>query len=157
MKNIENWSKAICMVTIISGVIVSVIPKNKLSSAYKTLVAILLLYLFINPISSLIDDISSFSINSASYNEQQIYSIADTQVIDSGEIALSEKIESLLSENGYETSCDAVLTEVEDQVYSADIVIYGKFTEPEQADIIKIISEEVDTEIHISFSGEEHG
>lgn len=153
MKHIENWSKAICIVTIISGVLVSVIPKNKLSSAYKTLVAILLLYLFLSPVNSLIDDISSFSFNSSAYDENEMYSIADVPIIESGETALSETITSLLYENGYKAKCKVKLTK-RDDLYSADIFLYGKFNDEEQTEIKNILSNSIDAEMQISFSGE---
>lgn len=57
MDKIKQWTLTVSAVSVVSGILLSILPGNKLKSAYKTLVSILLVYAFMLPV------ISSFSID----------------------------------------------------------------------------------------------
>lgn len=57
MDKIRQWTLTISAVSILSGILLSIIPKGKLKPAYKTLVSIILVYSFMLPF------INSFSID----------------------------------------------------------------------------------------------
>lgn len=154
MREIENWSKIISIVTIISGVLVSLIPKSKLTSAYKTMVAILLIYLFISPFSSLIKNINSVSFRAPDYIEDDMLSIANEPIFETAETIINDKIEAVLSEKGYNIKCAVSLNENDSHIHIDEIIIYGNFSKNEKANIKEIISDFLETAYEIKFSGE---
>ncbi|MFI3142141.1 MAG: hypothetical protein R3Y27_07555 [Clostridia bacterium] len=132
----------ICLVSILSGVLLSIIPKSKMKSAFNMLCISILIYTIVFPLSSYdltsLDFDSLLSINTEleqDYEEQN-----ERLTIQTSETIIEETIKEQLSENKIEFDEVQVICVYEDEnLVIDDINVIGDFTEQESEIISEII------------------
>ena len=108
MDKIRQWAILISSVTIISGVLVSLLPKGSHKNLYKTIIGIVILYAFIQPVMGGNDidfKVSDFLIDNYGVSEN-IDKYALLSMVSSAERA----IENLLSEEAIKNNIECSFT-----------------------------------------------
>lgn len=141
MEKIKSQIIIIVIVTIVSTVLLCVVPQGKLRSAFKILCALVIVYSIIAPFASF--DFDSLDFDSLFEKEEQreLYS---NQSNDAALMAANEGFEraaeGLLKENGYEIeSIEAECAIEEDEVILKRLTIYGPFKSDEQSKLSEIL------------------
>lgn len=153
MELIDSWCKTVCVVTIISAVIVSVIPHNKLSSSIKVLTAVILIYSVILPLTQIKAGDYKLDFSVSSPDNEFIENLATSDLIRCAQNELKKEAESILKKYNEESECTVAISAEEGEAVIESIEITGLFSSDEQ----KLIKEELCTafgnEINIKFSG----
>lgn len=146
----------VSMVSVISGILLSFVPKGKMKAAYKTLVSIILVYSFLLP---LIDTKSiDFNIEDYLSDNYEVSENYDKYAIQSVVSSAEKAIEDMLSEfaNSEEIDCSfSVKCEiVKDRIAVASIEVVGTADSAAKEKIIAHIDELGFNKDIIEFKGE---
>ena len=155
MKDIKLWSRIICITVIASGVLLSIIPESKLKKTYKGFVSLLIIFVFINPLSGLKD--SGGLVGDYSYkggiSEIELNSDSTGVVIDCAEGLLNERLDVILNEADIEANCKSKIKEKDSEAYIDKIEIYGELTDEETDKVIALLAEVTGGDTEVEFVG----
>lgn len=156
MDKIKQWTITVSMVSVISGILLSFVPKGKMKAAYKTLVSIALVYSFLLP---LIDTKSiDFNIEDYLSDNYEVSENYDKYAIQSVVSSAEKAIEDMLSEFADSKKIDcrfSVKCEiVKDRIAVASIGVVGTADSAAKEKIIAHIDELGFNKDIIEFKGE---
>ena len=156
MDNIKQWVVTLSAISIISGVLISLLPKSSHKTLYKSLTAIIMVYAVLQPLTYTkklqlnIDDYlyENYSIS----NSLDDYAISS--VVDSAETAIEnlfiEEAEKLEIDCNFQCSCE----EKNNEITVTKLTVTPKLTPEDKEEIYNIAkSLGVNTEV-IVFEGE---
>lgn len=153
MKDIKSWCRIICITVIASGVLLSIIPESKLKKTYKGFVSLLIIFVFINPLSGLKGSgglLGDFSYKGG-VSEDELKSDSTSVVIDCAENLLNERLDDILNEADIDASCKTQIVEKDSEVYIGKIEIYGGLTDEETDKVIAMLAEVTGGDTEIEF------
>jgi len=155
MADLKHWCHIICVTVIVSGVLLSFLPQNKLKKSYKGFVSILLIFIFVSPFSDLKDIGSYFKKISDTNNvsEQELMLQNSTVVIDCAENILEERLNTLLEEYEFKAECKAYITEENSEAKLEKIDIIGRLSSDEKEKISKLLTDATGGDTLIEFVG----
>ncbi len=156
MDKIKQWTVLISAVSIISGILLSVIPKGKLRPAYKTLISVALIYAFMSPLITP----GSIEFNIGDYLKDN-YEVSENydkyalqSVVSSAEKAVEQALYDLVSVSEISCSFSAECEIKGDEVTLKKIIISDVTSSDIKDEILKLMSDSgFDKEI-IIFKGE---
>lgn len=153
MSQVEAWCKTVCIVTIASGILISLMPQNKLSSAVKTLTAIILVYAIIMPITQIESGDISFDFTMSDDQKHEIENLSSSNVIDYAEEMLENEIDTLIKDIKKDSKSYVDIFEKNGVAEVERITITGDLGKKEKERITDLIQEKLQKEINIEFSG----
>lgn len=158
MEKVSLWCKLIALISILSSVILLILPESKSKKAFKTLLSVVMIYAFISPFSDAeIDFTKLHRILSNSYETDTQETIQDYSyypLITAVEAETENYFNNLLSDLSIAGECKAVCEMESGNALLKEIIFFCEISESEK-EIIKIEAEKVcGKDIIISFSGE---
>lgn len=112
MNDVKQWCMLISAVSIVSGIIMSIIPESKLKKVYNCLVTVLLVYVFILPLIK--EEKYDFDFKSyLKQNEEVSKEFSDKSFLPAESVInseIGESIERRLKENGFDADCTVKCT-----------------------------------------------
>lgn len=142
MEDIKQWCLMISAVSIISGIILYLVPSCKLKGAYSFLSSILLVYTLITP--SCDNFLTDFDLSDYFNNDTVIEEFSDNTFMPAESIVNSEiakSIRKLLQDNGFDAECTVISTIEKDSLNINEISISGKFSNDEKSYITELLSD----------------
>lgn len=154
MNEIKFWCKTICIICIISGVMVSLLPKSKVNSAFKTLIGIMIIYTVLIPVADKGDDYMNNinTISTCAYTEDDLFSLNQEVINDLAQSLLKDKINEYISSIGSHGECSDCSFSVENEEKNIMIVIKGIEDEKIKLQIKLYISDTVEGDVNIEFA-----
>lgn len=156
MKDIKQWCNVICIVAILSGVFITLIPENKLKQLYKFIVSGLIIYAVIIPFNSGAD--FDFKIEDYILQNEELkiqYKEKSYNVImQSLEEALETEIKNTALCNGYNLSCKVKCCVMDDNYYIDKIILIGYLTDADKEELENLLSTFKTKQTVIVFEGE---
>lgn len=153
MEEITAWCKTVCIVSVVSGVLVSVLPKNKLIGAVKTLSAVILVWAFITPIVSFDKDDFKLDFSSNRYEYEELESLASDEVLRQAEEILKKETDSILIGVNPEARSYVKMFYNDGETGIEKITVSGKLNDSEKDKIRSLIKDKFQKDIYIEFSG----
>ncbi|MBO5937642.1 MAG: hypothetical protein J6Q79_08565 [Clostridia bacterium] len=156
MDKIRQWTLSVCAVSIISGLLMSVLPKSSQKSFFKVIVSVMMLYTVMQPIiSSKGIDFSVDEFLSDNYQLSETYDkYATSAMIKSAEKAIADTLKNKAYELGIDCNFTCECIEENEQIIVSRIIV----TQLEKADskdiIIRMIYDSGFKETDIVFEGE---
>lgn len=144
MQEFNQWTKLIALVSILSGVLLSIVPQSKLKSSFKMLCVSILIYTIVFPLSSYdLTQLDFSDLLSMQEELEQEYEEQNERLTQqTSEAALEEVLRQELEENNIEYDEIAVTCTYEGENLVIDgIIIKGDFTN-EQGELIADIIEQ---------------
>lgn len=156
MDKIKEWAVVISAVSVISGVLLSVVPEGKLRPAYKTLISIVLVYCIMLPlINSWSIDFSFEEYLRDNYEVSENYDkYALQSVISSAQKAVEETLSEYSEEINIPCNFDVKCEFSEEQVFVSEIAVIGADTAEIKDKITAMIIELGFEKEIIKFKGE---
>lgn len=161
MEKINSWCKIIALISLLSSVILLVIPESRIKKAFKTLLSLILIYTFISPLSNVDADFSfidNFLTGTSISSQEEI--ISEHQyypVIKAGEAELEKYFDEIISKCGAKGQSEVICKYEEDRLVIKEVIIHGLTGEEERRFITDEVRKIGDEKTTISFSGEEYG
>lgn len=156
MEKIKQWAILVSAVSIVSGVLISLLPKGKLKAAYKSFVGVIMVYALLSPIfgtKGLDFSVDEYLSNNYEVSEN-IDNYALSSMISSAEKAIVDILKDELSEKNIIADVEAKCVLENDEIKLESIVFYGEFSENHK-EVIMSLSEKLGFEKQtISFTGE---
>ncbi len=146
----------ISAVCIFSGVLLSVVPKGKLKSAYKTLASILLVYTFLYPLfdsSNVYFNISDYLSDNYQVSEN-LDKYALSSMIYSAENAIEKLLTESLKQSDFSCEISAECSFSSDEIIVDRLNITGEYNNEQKSKIKQIITDFGFNSDIIKFSGE---
>lgn len=161
MEKINSWCRIIALISLLSSVLLLVVPESRIKKAFKTLLSFILIYAFISPLSNIDADFSfvdNYLSGVSSDSQEKI--INDYQyypVIQAGEAELEIYFNDIISKCGAQGKCEVICNYEEERILIKEVIIHGLIGEKERNLITDEVRKVGDEETIISFSGEEYG
>ena len=151
MEDITMLLNSVCVVTVISGAILVIIPENKLTNAYKSVVAIIMIYFFASALVGV--DFKSGKIPIASvYDRDEMEKLYENNIISTAESLLTDEIIKILSDNGFD--CDAEIKISSDGESINKIIKISDFEDnTDKKRVYELLTDRFDGDVIIEFSG----
>lgn len=152
MNSVDQCCKTVCIVTVLSSVCLTLIPKNRLSNAVKSFNALIITY-------SLIFSFSGIKADEIFFESEQITLAQDsetyieTHLLNSAEELIKSEVEKLLKDKNIQTTCEINIDYKESNLENLIIVIQGKYDEKAKEKIMTVLKEKYGTNTEIIFSG----
>lgn len=156
MEKIKQWAILVSAVSIVSGVLISLLPKGKLKAAYKSLVGVIMVYALLSPIfgtKGLDFSVDEYLSNNYEVSEN-IDNYALSAMISSAEKAIVNILKDELSEKNIIADVEAKCILENDEIKLESIVFYGEFSENHKEVIISLAEKLGFEKQTISFTGE---
>lgn len=156
MEKIKQWAILVSAVSIVSGVLISLLPKGKLKAAYKSLVGVIMVYALLSPIfgtKGLDFSVDEYLSNNYEISEN-IDNYALSAMISSAEKAIVDILKDELSEKNIIADVEAKCVLENDEIKLESIVFYGEFSENHKEVIISLAEKLGFEKQTISFTGE---
>lgn len=156
MDKVKQWVLLISAVSIVSGVLISLLPKGKLKGAYKSLVGVVLVYAFLYPfldIKSLDISIDEYLSNNYEVSEN-IDKYALSAMISSAEKAIEDIVKDELEKMNIKYGVKAECTLNESEIKLEALNFEGSLEEDEKELIINAMKKLGFDKGVISFTGE---
>lgn len=159
MDKISAWCKMITLISILSSVLMLVLPEGKSKKAFKMLFSFIIIYSFVSTLSEIRTDFSHISKyfddweNSAvseDFNDYENYPI-----ISAAESETEKYFNDLLSNIGMEGYCEAVCDTEAGRIILLEIYINAKADESQKKTIAEEVVKIYGEETTIIFSGEQ--
>lgn len=141
MHDLKYWCRALCIIVIISGVLLSFIPDSKLNNSYKALVSLMIIYMLISPFSNSnsIDSLASFSDYTSGITEDELLLNDSSLVLDCAENLLNTTLNDALRKAALDAECKTHIKENKNEAYISKIDVYGNLAENEETEVVYII------------------
>lgn len=151
MSGVTEICNSVCAVSIISGVILVLVPENKLTGAFRSVVAIILIYFaasaFMNSAYK-----SEDIIKMPTYEKEDMEKLYENNILSTAEELLTDDIKKLLSDNGVACSFEISLHHENDKI--AETVIIKDFTDTKKKEkICQLLKNRFGDELIIEFAG----
>lgn len=155
MNDIKNWCRIVCVTVIISGILMSMMPETIIKKTYKGFVSLLIIFIFISPLSGIkgLGEIIESSSHSIELSEQELMLQSSYVVLDCAEGLLKERLDTIISEAGIDANCETFINEIDGEAYIEKIEIYGDITSYEAQKIESLFSTAIGGDIEIEFFG----
>lgn len=155
MNDIKNWCRIVCVTVIISGILMSLMPETIIKKTYKGFVSLLIIFIFINPLSGIkgIGEIIENNSHSNELSEQELMLQSSDVVLDCAEGLLKERLDTIMAEAGVDAICETFIKEMDGEAYIEKIEIYGDITSYEAQKIESLFSTAIGGDIEIEFCG----
>lgn len=156
MEKIKQWAILVSAVSIVSGVLISLLPKGKLKAAYKSLVGVIMVYALLSPIfgtKGLDFSVDEYLSNNYEVSEN-IDNYALSAMISSAEKAIVNILKDELSEKNIIADVEAKCILENGEIKLESIVFYGEFSENHKEVIISLAEKLGFEKQTISFTGE---
>ncbi len=137
MNDIKLWCKLICIISIVSGVLLSLLPKSKLDTAFRGLVSVLLVFCFVYPLGenkNLFKNISFISSN-AVISEEDMFVNNSNIIVDCAEELLEQQLNEVIVAVNSDGRCKAYIAQTDGVAYIEKVEVYGSFSDREVPDI----------------------
>lgn len=141
----------ICLVSIISGVLMSLLPKNKLDNAFKGLVSLIIISCLILPLDGKKISVSYKDFIHKPENEGEMFIDSSDVVVDCAENMLKEQLDSALAEINPSAYCEVYIAYSDESAYIEKIEIYVCGDEAEKERISAVIREKTGGDTVIEF------
>jgi hypothetical protein len=156
MYKINQWTLTICAVSIISGILLYIIPKSNQKNLFKVIVSTILVYSVIHPligskgIDFRIDDFLSDNYQVS----ENLDNYALNSMLSSAEKAIEELLEAEATENKISCNfkCECIIEN--NEIAIKKILVKSFLTDSEKDLIIDIITEFAFDESVVTFEGE---
>lgn len=156
MERIKQWAILVSAVSIVSGVLISLLPKGKLKAAYKSLVGVIMVYALLSPIfgtKGLDFSVEEYLSNNYEVSEN-VDKYALSAMISSAEKAIEGLLDDELRKNNLIADVEVKCVLEDDAIKPESIVFNGTLSENDKKAIMQF-SEELGFEKQtISFTGE---
>lgn len=151
MSGVTEICNSVCAVSIISGVILVLVPENKLTGAFRSVVAIILICFaasaFMNSAYK-----SEDIIKMPTYEKEDMEKLYENNILSTAEELLTDDIKKLLSDNGVACSFEISLDHENDKI--AETVIIKDFTDIKKKEkICQLLKNRFGDELIIEFAG----
>ncbi len=143
MEKITSWCKIISLISIMSSVVLLLLPESKSKNAFRTLFSFIMIYSFVMSFSDTEADFTkvshylNISENKNGYEYYEKYS--SYPAISAAESETEKYFNNFISSSAFEGSCKAVCISESDKISVSEIIFSGSFDEYEK----NIIKEEV--------------
>lgn len=141
MENISLYIKVVCLVSILSGVMTSMIPNGRLKSAYVSLTTVVLLSSMIVPTEEFKN--SSFEFDFS--DERTVSESLSEEMNEAEEIVYREivsvSVEERLASKGINVAVTVGTFFVDGEITVTEVLVSGKVTQEEKAYISEFISD----------------
>lgn len=151
MTDVERMCAGLCSVSLISGILLSLMPENRLTSSFRALTAILILHTFLSVAQTIDYKDIKLTTNTEIGPDADMSYIAQEQILEKSEKIYSRDIEALLAENGYD--CDFTASIDNDSENIIQRVVIFCVDEATQKIITEILTDRYGEDIIIEFSG----
>lgn len=151
MDKLQLWCKGFSAVTIISGVLLALLPSGKLTSSFKTLTAIILTVMFVSPLVD-IKNTDLYALNI--FDDKKLSEVSDEVNCNQylfAERTVENEIDKLLNNSGLNISCDVIISDTDKNFLIEKIIINGKYDETEKSLIENKINELFKEKMNIEF------
>lgn len=141
MEKIEQWCTVISLLSIISALLLSLLPENDLKKSFRVIASIVIIYAAFNSlyeIKSEIGFLDSFNFE----NEFSLSSESQDILLEEYEIIIEKAIENKLYENGINIKCESIIYYEGESYIIEKIIIEGELSADEK-EAVKIILEDV--------------
>lgn len=140
--DIKSWASVICVVAIVSGILVVIIPESKIKKIYNFFVTSLLIYAFLLPLVN--KTYSSFDLNEFLESDERLkreYSGESFDIFEeSAKNVLENEIREKLKISGFDTKVN-VECKVEKETFSVEKITVICSTVESKEKIIEILDE----------------
>ncbi len=151
MEKLTLWIKISSVAAVVSAVTLALIPESKLKNAYRTICTLIVVFSLFSALASV--DISEFDFSDTEEAiSDSVEEKSDELLIKEGEELISSYLSGKLKDNGFDLKCKSKLQEVKSELRISKVTVYGKVSEGEKAEIIKLINENAKEEIKVIFS-----
>ncbi len=156
MDKIKQWALIISAVSIVSGILLSLIPKGNLKPAFKTLSTVILVYAFFFPLI----DINGVDFNIGEYLSdnyelsESLDKYAEQSIINSAEKAVEDLLTDSAEKEGINCKIKVTCDVMDSEMIISNITVRGEVSEEEKKTIRQIGSELGLDEAVIEFVGE---
>lgn len=151
IKAFNDWCRLICVVSIVSGVLMALLPGSKLDSAFKGLVSLVLISCFILPVDGKTVSFSIDEITAATDSEKEYFVDSGTVVIDCAESLLEDTLNSELKKISPDIYCKTSIVYTDETAYIEKIEVYGCGDEYERENAITVIADSTGGDTEIEF------
>ena len=157
MKSIENWCISVSVVSVITGIITTLLPKSALKNTYFILTGIVTLYVCIQPFT----DWREFQVDFEkilSYREQNNSSDVDynSSILYAAEQTYKKYIDSKLKEMSQKAECTCECEYANEKLYITKITIYGNISDESQEKFINEIKDIIQETTVVEFRGDDN-
>ena len=155
VKDFSSWVKLGATLSVVSSVVMTLIPESKLKNAYKTLCLLLIIFAGFTALSSIDTDIYDGIFEYE--KESSFYSKKTDEILHrESEAMFSRNLENELYEGGIECKCEAVLIKNEEAFSVSEIRVYGSFSKDEKSEAERIIYLSLKEECEVIFAEEKN-
>lgn len=138
MEKVSLYMKLVCMISILSGVLISLIPKGRLKGSFISLCSVVTISAMVIPLSSLTyDGISALDFDSP--DSSQIY-YEETENEIYGNVFASAAEEKLREEN-ITASVSVKIIQVQDEAVIESVTVIGSFDDTTKKRIISVLGD----------------
>ncbi len=156
MDKIKQWTLIISAVSIVSGILLSLIPKGNLKPAFKTLSTVILVYAFFLPLidTNGVDFSIDEYLNDNYEVSESLDKYAKQSIISSGEKAVEDLLADSAEKEGVECEFKVTCEVTDSEMIISKITVRGEVSENEKNIIRRIGSQLGFDEAVIEFEGE---
>lgn len=154
--DIKNWASVICVVAIVSGIFVVIIPGSKIKKVYRIMITLFLLYAFLLPIINQ----NHFSFNLGEFIEsneslKQEYNSESFDIFEeSAKSVIENEIETKLKNLGMEAKVEVECIAQEEFFSIEKITVICDASEKNKDVILQILDEFKTENTRVVFEGE---
>lgn len=153
MDKLKQWCVTVSVVSVVSGVLMYLIPKGSGKNTYRVLVSLILLHTFIFPFT----DFKGFSFDFSEFIPQSNNTASDTY---EGELYVAQKtyeeyIESQLRQTVGEIECECICTYSEGELMLRSIIILTEVNSEAKEEILHKLESVTDENTSVFFRGNE--
>ena len=153
--DIKNWASVISVIAIVSGVLIVIIPENKIKKIYNIIVTLFLIYAFLLPFNN--KTYSTFDLNrflKSNENLKQEYNEKSLDIFEeSAKSVLESKIEEKFKNSGIDAKVN-IECKVEEDAFIIDKISVICSSTQHKSIITKILDEFKTEYTKIVFEGE---
>ena len=147
----NDWCRLICLVSITSGVLMSLLPKSKLDNAFKGLVCLIFIFCIFMPLSDKKRSISYEDFIHSLENESSMDLDSTYAVVSCAENLLKHELDSEITKINPDAHCEVYITYSAENAYIERIEVFGCDNETDKENIAKFIRERAGGDIIIEY------
>ncbi len=151
MTEVKTVCSSICVVSVVSGVILALMPESRLKNSFKAVTAIILIYTAVTFFSGFDYKNIDFKLGEKS-DRQETEPYHEMFILSKSEQMLKQEASDLLSENGMNISLTAEL-ELDGDTITKKIIIFDCISDKERNTVVRLLKKRYGQDIIIDFSG----
>ena len=156
MERISQWCTAVSLVSVLSSVVILLLPESSTKKAFKVLLSVMLVYTVFSPLSDGFDKISLDEMFSFSRGTYELEEYENFTLLTAAESETEKYIITFAESINADISCEVACSYEEAAIRVKSVEISGEIDKEQEARIKEELNKLTDGKTNIIFTGDRY-